>query len=157
MEATGKLTQAQAEPRPQPRPNPIPNPIPIPNPNPNPGPSELGESASQRALRRLTFLSFQLYDGLRLAAPHLSARPEQQLPFLHAAAVALYQPLASCAFDAQQCDGGGGGAPIDAALDAALQPMVRGARANPNPNPNLNLNLDPNPNLNPNPNLTPKA
>ena len=65
--------------------------------------------------------------------------------------MALYQPLASCAFDAQPRDGGGaspisplplprispisplyprhisplgGGAPIDAALDAALQPML---------------------------------
>ena len=88
-----RMTSPIPDPIPNPNPNPIPNPIPIPNPNPNSGPAELGESASQRALRRLTFLSFQLYDGLRLAAPHLSARPEQQLPFLHAAAVALYLGL----------------------------------------------------------------
>ena len=69
-------------------------------------------------------LSFQLYDGLRLAAPHLSARPEQQLPFLHAAAVALYQPLASCAFDAQRRH-----APIADALDAALQSQLAQLRA----------------------------
>ena len=88
------------------------------------GPSEFSEGASQRALRRLTLLSFQLYDGLRLAAPHLSARPEQQLPFLHAAAVALYQPLASCAFDAQRRH-----APIADALDAALQSQLAQLRA----------------------------